>query len=230
MQHKVIDTGDGSKTLFIPEMDEQYHSVNGARTESEYVFLKQGYLHHPSESPKIFEVGFGTGLNALLTANLAGQLKRKTTFVSIEKYPLDSDLIKQLNYGKLISKEAGQLFKQIHEAKWGVETTISEYFKMLKIEGDLTTHQFQSSDNFDIVYFDAFGPDKQADMWNLEIFENVYNACAPNSVFVTYSAKGSTRRQLRDCGYTMERLPGPPGKRHMLRGTKILEDHESTKK
>lgn len=230
MQRKVIDTGDGSKTLFIPEMDEQYHSVNGARTESEYVFLKQGYIHHSSESPKIFEVGFGTGLNALLTACLAQQLKRKTTFISIEKYPLESDLIKQLNYGKLISAEAEQLFNKIHEAKWDTETTISKYFELLKIEGDLTIHQFQSSDNFDLVYFDAFGPDKQPDMWSHEIFEKIYDACAPNSVFVTYSAKGSIRRQLRNCGYTMERLPGPPGKRQMLRGTKLLKDAEAVRK
>lgn len=225
-QRKVIDTGDGSKTLFIPEMDEQYHSVNGAQTESEYVFLKQGYLHHSSETPKIFEVGFGTGLNALLTAHLAGQLKRKTTFVSIEKYPLDLRLINELDYGKLISNETEQLFKKIHEADWGIETTISEYFKMLKIEGDLTNYTFQTNENIDIVYFDAFGPDKQPAMWNTEIFAKIYDASAPNSVFVTYSAKGSIRRQLRDCGYFMERLPGPPGKRQMLRGTKILNNAE----
>lgn len=221
MQRKVIDTGDGSKTLFIPEMDEQYHSVNGARTESEHVFLEKGYLHHPSKSPIIFEVGFGTGLNALLTADLAEKMQRKTTFISIEKYPLDFDLVKQLNYGKLISPQAEQLFNKIHKAEWAKETTISEYFKLLKFEGDLTNYQFQIGDTFDIIYFDAFGPDKQPEIWDPEIFSKIYDASAINSVFVTYSAKGRIRRQLRDCGYTMERLPGPPGKREMLRGTKI---------
>lgn len=220
MQRKVIDTGDGSKTLFIPEMDEQYHSVNGARTESEHVFLGKGYLHHPSKSPIVFEVGFGTGLNALLTAHAAENMQRKTTFVSIEKYPLDFDLVKQLNYGKLISPQAEQLFNKIHEAEWGEKTTISKYFKLLKIEGDLTNYQFQISDTFDIVYFDAFGPDKQPALWEPEIFRKIYDASVTNSVFVTYSAKGRIRRQLRDCGYLMERLPGPPGKREMLRGTK----------
>lgn len=221
MERKVINTGDGSKTLFIPEMDEQYHSVNGARTESEHVFLKNGYNYHHAKLPVIFEVGFGTGLNALLTAELAESSKRHTTFITIEKYPLEKQIIHQLNYGELISVEADIRFTKIHEAKWGETIKISEYFSLHKIEGDLTNFQFEESHNFDIVYFDAFGPDKQPDMWDKAIFKNIYDASNENSVFVTYSAKGEIRRQLRDCGYSMERLPGPPGKRQMLRGTKI---------
>lgn len=220
MQRKVIDTADGSKTLFIPEMDEQYHSVNGARTESEYVFLEKGYLFHQSNSPVIFEVGFGTGLNALLTAEMAEKQKRHTTFISIEKYPLAQKLIDDLNYGALISEQAEQLFAKIHKANWGEKVKISEFFSLLKIEGDLTTHQFETNSNFDVIYFDAFGPDKQPAMWKADIFAKIYHASNSNSVFVTYSAKGEIRRQLRDCGYSMERLPGPPGKRQMLRGTK----------
>lgn len=222
MQLKVINTSDGSKTLFIPEMDEQYHSVNGAKTESEYVFLEKGYLHHSSKSPIIFEVGFGTGLNALLTAIAAEQMKRNTTFISIEKYPLDFELLEQLNYGKIISLKAEQLFNKIHKAEWGEEIIISKYFKLLKIEGDLTNYRFELSQQFDIIYFDAFGPDKQPAMWKPDIFKKIYDASAKNAVFVTYSAKGQIRRQLRDLGFIMERLPGPPGKRQMLRGTKKL--------
>lgn len=220
MQRKVINTSDGSKTLFIPEMDEQYHSLNGAKTESEYVFLEKGYLHHPSKSPIVFEVGFGTGLNALLTSIAAEQMKRKTTFISIEKYPLDFDLLEQLNYGKLISPKAEQLFYKIHKAEWGKEISISKYFNLLKIEGDLTSYRFLQGNQFDIIYFDAFGPDKQPAMWKPDIFKKIHDACAKNAVFVTYSAKGQIRRQLRDCGFLMERLSGPPGKREMLRGTK----------
>jgi tRNA U34 5-methylaminomethyl-2-thiouridine-forming methyltransferase MnmC len=223
MQRKVINTGDGSKTLFIPEMDEQYHSVNGAKTESEYVYLKQGYVHHQSKTPVVFEVGFGTGLNAFLTAIEAEKMKRETTFVSIEKYPLDLELIKQLNYDTLISPKSEILFNKLHTAKWGEETRISEYFKLLKVEGDLINLQFNFARKLDIIYFDAFGPDKQPAMWNSDIFEKIYDASALNAVFVTYSAKGQIRRQLRDCGFTMERLPGPPGKRQMLRGTKKME-------
>lgn len=220
MQRKVIDTGDGSKTLFIPEMDEQYHSINGARTESEYVFLEKGYLHHSSKTPIIFEVGFGTGLNALLTAELAEKQKRPTTFISIEKYPIHENEINELDYGRLISEHAKELFAAIHKASWGKNVKISEYFELLKIEADLTTYTFNFTSDFDIIFFDAFGPDKQPKMWNPEIFRKIYAASSENSVFVTYSAKGEIRRQLRDCGYLMERLPGPPGKRQMLRGTK----------
>ncbi len=229
MKHKIIDTGDGSKTIFIPEMDEQYHSVNGAQTESEYVFLDKGYRFHTSETPRIFEVGFGTGLNALLTAVCSENQKRVTNYVSIEKYPLDNKTIQTLNYGSRISKEADNLYKKIHDAPWGKETVISAYFNLTKIKADLITYDLNFSSDFDIIYFDAFGPDKQPKMWNIDIFQKIYEISANNAVFVTYSAKGSVRRQLQDCGYIMERLPGPPGKRQMLRGikkcTKIVDEN-----
>lgn len=222
MERKIIDTGDGSKTLFIPEMDEQYHSVNGAITESNHVYLDAGYKHHKSNVPIIFEVGFGTGLNALLTAVEAEKQKRKTTYITIEKYPLDSKLIQQLNYGQLISAEAERIYSLIHDAKWGEEIRISDYFKILKIAGDLTQFQYDAIQKFDIIYFDAFAPDKQPSIWSRNVFMNIYKASTDDAVFVTYSAKGEIRRQLRDCGYFMERLPGPPGKRQMLRGTKTI--------
>lgn len=220
MERKVITTADGSKTLFIPEMDEQYHSLNGALTESNHVFINAGYKHHKSIMPVVFEVGFGTGLNALLTAEMAELEKRKTTFVSIEKFPLEQKIIEQLNYGKLISKKAELLYSKINTAKWNEEIQISDFFKLLKIEGDLIDYKFNQALKFDIIYFDAFGPDKQPNMWNSNIFKKIYDASSTNAVFVTYSAKGEIRRQLRDCGYLMERIPGPPGKRQMLRGTK----------
>lgn len=220
MRHKIIDTVDGSKTIFIPEMDEQYHSVNGALTESEYVFVDKGYRYHKTETPCIFEVGFGTGLNALLTALEAKKSKRKTTYITIEKYPVGPKLLKELDYGRLISKEAESVFNSIHAAQWEKEQNITNYFKILKIRSDLIDYIFENSNIFDIIYFDAFGPDKQPNMWQASIFNKIFEASASNSVFVTYSAKGSIRRQLQDCGYIMERLPGPPGKRQMLRGTK----------
>jgi tRNA U34 5-methylaminomethyl-2-thiouridine-forming methyltransferase MnmC len=220
MERKVIETGDGSKTLFIPEMNEQYHSINGAITESAHVFLNAGYKHHKTESPVLFEVGFGTGLNALLTAVEAEKQKRKTSYATIEKFPLDMKLIEDLNYGKLISEEAESLFTKIHAAKWGEKIQISEYFEILKIEADLSTFNFGDSQNFDLIYFDAFGPDKQPEMWEREVFDKIFKVSNPEAVIVTYSAKGEIRRQLGDCGFTMERLPGPPGKRQMLRGTK----------
>jgi len=222
MEHnrKVIETSDGSKTLFIPEMNEQYHSVNGALTESDYVFLEKGYRYHPSISPRIFEAGFGTGLNALLTAIEAEKSKRQTHFTSIEKYPLTENEIKILDYGSLLSGEAVEIFGKLHSAQWETDVRISEYFSLFKIKGDLKSKAIKSNDGYDIIYFDAFGPDKQPDMWDAAILSKIYEACSPGAIFVTYSAKGEIRRRLESCGFRMERLPGPPGKRQMLRGEK----------
>ena len=221
MKREVIETADGSKTLFIPDMNEQYHSVNGALTESEYVFLKQGYLHHKSKTPVVFEVGFGTGLNALVTALKAAEQKRKTRFISIEKYPLSDIELKELEYDKLISQAAADLFTKIHEAKWNEEEKITEDFSILKIEADLKTFSFDNLPQFDLIYFDAFAPDKQPDLWSAQIFENIYKASNTKAVFVTYCAKGVIRRQLEATGFAVERLPGPPGKRQMMRGLAI---------
>ena len=222
MKREVIETADGSKTLFIPEMDEHYHSVNGALTESEYVFLKQGYIHHYSGSPVIFEVGFGTGLNALVTALKAEEQKRKTRFISIEKYPLSVDELKNLEYDKLISNTAANVFQNIHMANWNEEVEITDFFSLHKIKADIKTFHFSNLSPFDVIYFDAFAPDKQPGLWNPEIFENIFKACSKGAIFVTYSAKGIIRRRLESVGYKIERLPGPPKKRQMMRGIKIL--------
>lgn len=220
MKLQVITTSDGSKTLYLPEMDEQYHSVNGAITESNYVYIDKGYLFHESISPTVFEIGFGTGLNVLLTAILANQMKRETMFVTIEKYPLHKSVIEQLNYGEIISAEAQDLLTKIHSCEWNTTIQISEYFKLKKLKSDLLVNDLRELKNIDIIYFDAFGPDKQPEMWQPEIFQKIYSITAPNGVFVTYSAKGVVRRQLTACGFEMKRLPGPPGKIQMLRGIK----------
>jgi tRNA U34 5-methylaminomethyl-2-thiouridine-forming methyltransferase MnmC len=220
MEHNVINTGDGSPTLFLPELDEQYHSINGAITESKHVFLKMGYIYHESKKPSIFEVGFGTGLNCLLTALKAEEQKRLTTYVTIEKFPLENKIIGQLDYGKLISPSAKILFDKIHNCKWNKIVKISKYFKLFKLEADLLLYKFEKTNNFDIIYFDAFGPNKQPEMWQPEVLNKIYSVTALQGVFVTYSAKGLIRRQLSTCGFYMERLPGPPGKFQMLRGIK----------
>ena len=220
MDYKVIDTNDGSKTIYLPAMDEQYHSVNGAITESEHVFLKNGYLYHQSTTPKVFEVGFGTGLNCLLTALKAEELKRSTTYYSIEKYPLKKQITEQLNYGLSISSAARELFEKIHSCKWNETVSLTEYFQLRKIKADLLTDNLRTAGIFNIIYFDAFAPDKQPEMWNTDVFEKIYSLTTAKGVFVTYSAKGIVRRQLAACGFDMEKLPGPPGKFQMLRGIK----------
>jgi tRNA U34 5-methylaminomethyl-2-thiouridine-forming methyltransferase MnmC len=217
---QIINTSDGSHTLYIPEMDEQYHSVNGAITESNYVYIEKGFNFNPKKNVTVFEIGFGTGLNCLLTALQAEQEKRQTLYYSIEKYPLDKSVINQLNYGRLISSEAQLCFEKIHDSEWNKTIEITEYFSIKKIKADLTDYIFEEQELFNVIYFDAFGPDKQPEMWTPLIFNKISMATAPNGVLVTYSAKGEVRRQFSASGFEMERLPGPPGKNQMLRGIK----------
>lgn len=220
MDFKIVPTDDGSPTIFLPGLNEHYHSMNGAITESIHVYIERGYLHHRGETITVFEVGFGTGLNALLTALSAEKTKRPTRFISAEKFPLDRAITRQLHYGNQIADGAEQLFRKIHESKWNETVTISPYFSLLKLKADITDKNFSFPPGCDVVYFDAFGPDKQPGMWTPAIFRKLYDATTGNGVFVTYSAKGEVRRQLASCGYSMERLPGPPGKFQMLRGIK----------
>jgi tRNA U34 5-methylaminomethyl-2-thiouridine-forming methyltransferase MnmC len=220
MQHQIVHTADGSSTIFIPEMNEQYHSLNGALTESQYVYIEKGFSFQQKKKLTVFEVGFGTVLNFLLTAIEAKKQEKITHYISIEKYPINNETIGQLNYGQLISEEAEIIFDKIHACKWNEKTQITDYFSLTKIETDLITHTQKFAEKFDVVYFDAFGPDKQTEMWKPEIFSKIYDECLPGCVFVTYSAKGEVRRNLNQIGFTMERLPGPPGKKQMLRGIK----------
>lgn len=217
---EIIETSDGSQTIHVPALNEHYHSVFGARTESEFVYLEKGYNFSKTSKPNVLEIGFGTGLNALLTALSAENQQRKTFFVTLEKYPLPLQIVQQLKYGSLISEEATQIFRKIQAAPWNSKSTVSPYFELLKIEADLTNFEFHSETAFDVIYFDAFGPDKQPEMWTPEIFGNIFKNTSVGGVFVTYSAKGEVRRNLAAAGFTMERLPGPPGKKQMLRGIK----------
>lgn len=217
---QILKTSDGSNTIYLPEINEQYHSLNGAITESEYVYVEKGYLFHPDKKQQVFEVGFGTGLNCLLTALKAEQLEKPTTYISIEKYPLDKKIIEQLNYGNLINGNARNAFERIHDCKWNQEVQISEYFVLHKINADLLNFDFNEIDNCTIIYFDAFGPEKQPGMWSPHILSKISSITSTGGIFVTYSAKGEVRRQLTASGFEMERLPGPPGKKEMLRGIK----------
>lgn len=220
MELQIKHTGDGSPTLFLAEMNEQYHSVNGAITESKHVFLERGYNFHPSPRPVVFEAGFGTGLNCLLTAHQAEIHKRRTFYMSVEKYPLSNEIFDTLNYGRFIPDNGIQLFEKIYSCKWNSPVEISPWFTLLKIKADMTQIDRDLPKLFDIVYFDAFGPDKQPEMWTEEIFIRLFNNSNKGGVLVTYSAKGEVRRRLVGAGFSVERLPGPPGKKEMLRAIK----------
>lgn len=212
-------TADGSYTLFVPEMDEHYHSVKGALTESEHIFIGNGLRHAAATSPRVLEIGFGTGLNAFLTLLEAQRTGRSIHYTTIERYPLDSRTVDCLRYPELVAPEAAPLFAELHRAPWNTPRTIIPEFTLLKLEADFTGYDFEGG--YDVVYFDAFAPEKQPEMWTQPLFDRIFGKMNPGGVLTTYCAKGVVRRMLQSAGFTVERLPGPPGgKREILRATK----------
>lgn len=215
--HILQQTLDGSHTIYIPEMDEHYHSTNGAIQEARHVYISKAYHHSFASIPTVFEVGFGTGLNALLTAMEANRLRRRTNFVTIEKYPLSREEWALLNYPKLVNSSPG-LFEALHDAAWGTEVEISPFFYFKKICADML--DFPVIPLADVIYFDAFAPNKQSSLWSRDVFMFMYEHTRPNGILTTYCAKGEVRRTMQAVGYKVERIDGPPGKREMLRATK----------
>ena len=225
-------TRDGSHTLFVPELEEHYHSIHGAIQEALHVFINAGFLHCIKSSIQLLEIGFGTGLNALLTLLAAESMGKKVHYHTLEHYPLQKESIMQLNHPKqivgrgLFSKKQTlahitQLFRAIHKAPWEAEQSITPFFKLTKEKFDITQIElFNPKQQYDLIYFDAFGPDKQPEMWQSSIFNRIYSLSAQNAVFTTYCAKGAVRRMLQSSGFSVERIPGPPGKREMLRAAK----------
>jgi tRNA U34 5-methylaminomethyl-2-thiouridine-forming methyltransferase MnmC len=219
MQSELRITRDGSHTLYLPEMDETYHSINGAVTESLHVFIKNG-SHASEKNPmNILEIGFGTGLNAWLTAVEAEKSNLKIHYTSYELYPLADEII-ALNYPKEYGKEHAELFTQLHQSEWGKTVQLTSHFSLKKIKGDITKASIDSG--FDLIYYDAFAPTKQPEMWTEDIFKKMFDSLSVNGILVTYCAKGDVRRTMQKVGFSVEKLPGPPsGKREMLRGRKL---------
>ena len=219
---KIIDTGDGSHTLYNQSLDETYHSTHGALTESQYVFIKEG-LHFWLKSNKdktvnILEVGFGTGLNALLTCLEAEKLQVNINYITLEPYPVLRGLLESLNYTSNLSEKATMFYKQLHEVDWGKDNTITPYFNFYKSKAPL--QEFESEVKFDVIYFDAFAPRKQPELWEKTSLECATKSLKSQGVFVTYSAMGALKRNLKDLGLLVSSIPGPPGKREMTRGVK----------
>ena len=211
-------------TIHLPDWDENYHSKHGALQEAVHVFIKTGLHHFLEKSSKsaisILEVGFGTGLNAFLTFLEAQQLQLKVEYTGVEAYPVTSEEISALNYVEKLSVEnLSWALQRMHDCAWEEQIEISENFKLEKLQKKFD--EITSNDAFDIVYFDAFGARVQPELWTEQIFEIMYAALKTEGILVTYSAKGSVRRALQKVGFVVERLPGPPGKREMLRATKI---------
>lgn len=214
-------TEDGSHTLYIPELDEHYHSVFGAIQEAVHIYINAGLNHCDKEKINVLEAGFGTGLNTFLTYIEAENQGKQINYNSIELYPLEKDITANLNYAETIGYGKPEIFKALHEAQWNKETEISSHFRLTKIQDDLTTHNFQGP--YDVVYYDAFAPEVQPELWSADIFKKIYESMTPGGILTTYCVKGIVKRALKGCGFEIKRLPGPPGKREMLRATKPLK-------
>ena len=215
---KLILTEDGSHTIYLPEMNEHYHSVHGAISESLHVYIRSGFSHHPARKVSILEIGFGTGLNVLLTYKQAREEKRKVIYHSVDTFILPVNITGYLNYDLLHEDINPGWLRMIHGLSWDTEHEISEFFHLKKILSDIKKLDLTSK--YDIVYFDAFGPDKQPDLWTDDIFSKIYEAMNSGSILTTYSSKGEVKRRFQQCGFMVEKIMGPPGKREMLRCTK----------
>ncbi|KYG78953.1 tRNA (5-methylaminomethyl-2-thiouridine)(34)-methyltransferase MnmD [Roseivirga echinicomitans] len=220
---KIIITEDGSHSLYHAELNETYHSFHGAVQESRYVFLKEGLdfllLSFGVDKIRVLEVGFGTGLNAILTSEWAAAHRVKIEYTTLEPFPLKSEVYEALNYHEFFEdKTVKERFLELHNAAWEKKFEQNEFFTILKTEAKL--QDFTTDSLFDIVFFDAFAPSKQAEMWNLEVIKKTAGLLDANGVFITYCAKGQLKRDLSAVGLTVETLPGPPGKKEMVRGVK----------
>ncbi len=218
MIRQLILTEDGSHTIFVPEMGEHYHSVHGAIQESRHIFIKNGYDKVHADSVSILEIGFGTGLNALLTLLELITDNKSVNYETWEAFPLTADESRLLNYPDIL-KSGHEIFNELHQSAWEMEIPITSRFVLNKVRNDI--RNFNSDRMFDLVYFDAFGPDYQPELWDTGIFRKIGASMKNNSRLVTYSAKGQVRRNLRDAGFLVEKAPGPPGKREITVAIKI---------
>jgi tRNA U34 5-methylaminomethyl-2-thiouridine-forming methyltransferase MnmC len=220
-----VITGDGSSSIYLPALDEHYHSTHGAVQESKHVFMKMGWekIIPDKTHVDVLEIGFGTGLNAWLVYEAVRNENQTPAvhYTSLEAYPVSIGDAKQLNY---TSAKDQPEFLQLHEAKWNESVKVSDRFSLEKLQ--VTLQEFNPARTYDLVFFDAFAPRVQPEMWTKEIFEKMFSLMKPDAVLVTYCSKGDVRRNMIAAGFTVEKVPGPPGKREMLRAVKSSADQQ----
>lgn len=220
MKREIITTADGSKTIQIKDWDVQYHSKHGAIQEAYHVFIKNGLQLFSETKINILEIGFGTGLNCLITLKESENLELDIFYKGIEAYPISKEEHEQLNYiSELKAHSLNGQFNLMHKAPWEEKIKISSNFDLWKEKKDFK--HIDEDNLFNLIYFDAFGARVQPELWTVPIFKNMFKALHSGGYLVTYAAKGSVRRAMQEVGFRVERLPGPPGKREMLRGQKI---------
>ena len=215
MKKELIITKDGSHSLFVPDLNETYHSVHGSISEAIHVFINSGLLSHPKKKINILEIGFGTGLNTLLT--LENIQEKKVHYTTLEPYPISSEIYNKLNFHTLTNSDYKTLL-ELHTSDWEEEVFVSENFTLYKTQKKI--QNFISEKKFDIIYFDAFSPEKQTEMWTTEVFEKCFDLLNKDGFLVTYCAKGTVKRIMKSVGFKIIVLDGPPGKRQMTRANK----------
>ncbi|MCO4814792.1 MAG: tRNA (5-methylaminomethyl-2-thiouridine)(34)-methyltransferase MnmD [Flavobacteriales bacterium] len=212
MKRRLILTEDGSSSIYIEEMNEHYHSTHGAIQEANHVFIFNGLKRIKKNNVNIFELGFGTGLNAFLT--LIHSSDKMISYDTIEAFPVENELLQNLNYVKEIGGEFDSYFQKIHSAKWEIPTEISRFFELHKIQSKIQNYNIKAN-HYDVIYFDAFGPRAQSEMWNKVILQKMHDALVSGGELITYCAQGQFKRDLKSLGFEVVALPGPPGKREM---------------
>jgi tRNA U34 5-methylaminomethyl-2-thiouridine-forming methyltransferase MnmC len=216
----IVTTSDGSHSLHSSELDEGYHSKHGAIQEAKHVFIQNGLAYFIQKELSVLEVGFGTGLNALLALDFAVTNKIKISYSGLETKLLEYSLVEKMNYLEQLKLfEYNDFFKKMHTEKEGEEVELSSYLKFKK--HNMKVQDFVTNEKFDIVFYDAFSPTSQLEMWEVSIFEKLFSQIKSGGVLVTYCAKGQLKRDLKSCGFRVESLPGPPGKREMVRAVKL---------
>ena len=216
---RLIVTEDGSHSLYSPQYNQQYHSLQGALVEAEHIYVNLGLrpiLEQAESTVYVFEMGFGTGLNAFLTWKLADLLNKNIYYVAVEAFPVTRDEAFSLNYAALTGQSG---FMELHDCPWSVDCNISANFTLRKEH--LRVEDFKSNEKFDVIYYDAFDPRAQPELWTSEIFSQIAAQTRQGGVLVTYSSKGIVKRALRAAGFEVQRHKGPGRKTHVLKAIKI---------
>jgi tRNA U34 5-methylaminomethyl-2-thiouridine-forming methyltransferase MnmC len=215
LERKIITTLDGSTTIQLVEWDECYHSKNGAIQEAYHVFIKNGLEFFENKPVSILEIGFGTGLNALITYLEAEKQNQKINYTGVEAYPVSLEEAQAMNYPSQLNGSNGdEIFKQLHVLDWEVENKIGDNFILKKRKQFF--NDINDLNQYDLIYFDAFGFQVQPELWTVELFLKMFNALKESGVLVTYAARGVIKRNLKEVGFEVKKVPGPPGKREMM--------------
>lgn len=221
MEREIIQTLDGSTTIHLKEWDECYHSKHGAIQEAQHVFIKNGLSLFSNQFVSILEIGFGTGLNAFISFLESSKLNQSINYVGVEAYPVNATEVLAMNYvDELNAKSQKEVFEKMHESKWDEKIELTAEFKLTKRKQFFD--EIDDIEQFDLIYFDAFGYRVQPELWSTAIFQKMYTALRPGGKLVTYAARGVVKRSMIEVGFTVEKLPGPPGKREMFRASKAI--------